>query len=539
MGRKVLLYDTTLRDGSQGTGIAFSLADKIDIARRLDGFGLDYVEGGWPGSNPKDEEFFDALKTAPLRRARLTAFGSTRRARTRAELDANLKGLVAAGTPAVAIFAKAWDFQVEVVLRTTLEENLAMVRDSVGYLKKAGREVILDAEHFFDGHRVNREYAVAVLAAAAEAGADWLVLCDTNGGALPGAVAEAVAGIVARFGVPVGIHAHNDGELAVANSLAAVGVGASQVQGTVNGYGERIGNANLCSVLPNLVLKEGIECAAGAHLSQLTGLSRAVEAMARVVPNPRLAYVGAAAFAHKGGVHVHAVAADPRAYEHVDPAQIGNERRILVSELSGRHSIIERARSLGFDLEPDSPVASEVVRRIKELEREGFQFEDALGSFALLVHRCSPSYRQPFRPLAYHIDTEKAPTDEGSRSRASAEVAVDGEVLCGEATGGGPVDALEKAVRRALIPAYPHLDRVDLVDFRAYVARVREAPRGNIAVRITASAPGTLPWTTVGSARDLVHAAWIALVDSLELAVLRGAGVPEGSGDIPPTKLGR
>jgi 2-isopropylmalate synthase len=297
--------------------------------RRLDGCGFDYIEGGWPGSNPKDEEFFDALRTAPLRRARLTAFGSTRHAGARAELDANLNGLVAAGTPAVAIFAKAWDFQVDVVLRTTLEENLAMVRDSVGYLKKAGREVILDAEHFFDGYRANPEYAIAVLAAAAEAGADWLVLCDTNGGALPDAVAQAVIDVVARFGVPVGIHAHNDGELAVANSLAAVAAGARQVQGTVNGYGERIGNANLCSALPNLVLKEGVECAAGEHLAELTGLSRAIEAMAKVVPNPRLPYVGAAAFAHKGGVHVHAVAADPRTYEHVDPPASATSERFL------------------------------------------------------------------------------------------------------------------------------------------------------------------------------------------------------------------
>jgi 2-isopropylmalate synthase len=445
--------------------------------------------------------------------------------RARAEQDANLNGLVAAGTPAVAIFGKAWDFQVEVVLRTTLEQNLEMVRDSIGYLKAAGREVILDAEHFFDGYRAHHDYALSVLAAAVEAGADWLVLCDTNGGALPGAVAQAVAAVVARFGVPVGIHAHNDGELAVANSLAAVAAGALQIQGTVNGYGERIGNANLCSVLPNLVLKEGVECAAGEHLAELTGLSRAIEAMANVVPNPRLPYVGAAAFAHKGGVHVHAVATDPRTYEHVDPVSVGNERKILVSELSGRQSIIERAQSLGLDLDHDSPAASEVVRRIKELEREGFQFEDAEGSFALLVHRCSPLYRQPFEPLVYHIATHKAATDEGSHSLASAEVAVGGEVLRGEATGGGPVDALEKAVRRALIPAYPHLDRVNLVDFRAYIARVREGPRGNITVRITGSAPGSPPWTTVGSARDLLHAAWIALTDNLELAVLKRAGV--------------
>ena len=275
--------------------------------------------------------------------------------RARAEQDANLNGLVAAGTPAVAIFGKAWDFQVEVVLRTTLEQNLEMVQDSIGYLKAAGREVILDAEHFFDGYRAHHDYALSVLAAAVEAGADWLVLCDTNGGALPGAVAQAVAAVVARFGVPVGIHAHYDGELAVANSLAAVAAGALQIQGTVNGYGERIGNANLCSVLPNLVLKEGVECAAGEHLAELTGLSRAIEAMANVVPNPRLPYVGAAAFAHKGGVHVHAVATDPRTYEHVDPVSVGNERKILVSELSGRQSIIERAQSLGLDLDHARP----------------------------------------------------------------------------------------------------------------------------------------------------------------------------------------
>jgi isopropylmalate/homocitrate/citramalate synthase len=474
MSGRVLLYDTTLRDGSQGTGIAFSLADKIDIARRLDRFGFDYVEGGWPGSNPKDEEFFDALKSAPLERARLTAFGSTRRAGTRAELDANLKGLVAAATPAVAIFAKAWDFQVRTALRTTLEENLEMTRDSVGYLKKAGREVVLDAEHFFDGYRADHEYAVAVLAAAAEAGADWLVLCDTNGGTLPDVVAQAVASMVARFEVPIGIHAHNDGELAVANSLAAVGAGARQVQGT-----------------------------------------------------------------HKGGVHVHAVAADARTYEHVDPASVGNERRVLVSELAGRRSIVERARSLGFELEQDSPVAIEVMRRIKELERDGFQFEDALGSFALLVHRCSPSYRPPFQPLAYQIATHKAATDAGSRSCASVEVAVGGEVLRGEAAGGGPVDALEKALRGALIPAYAHLEEVHLVDFRAYVARVREGRRGNIAVRITASAPESPPWTTVGSASDLLHGAWIALTDTLELAVLRDAGPAAAAGDMPRTRRER
>ncbi|MCC6984067.1 MAG: citramalate synthase [Bauldia sp.] len=531
---EITIFDTTLRDGSQGTGISFSLADKIDIARRLDAFGMDYVEGGWPGSNPKDAEFFEAMRSEPLKRARLTAFGSTRHAGKRAEDDENLRLLVAAATPAVAIFAKSWDFHVELVLRTTLEENLAMVRDSVAYLKGEGREVIFDAEHFFDGVKANRDYAFAVLKAAAEAGASWLVLCDTNGGSLPSEVSTLVAKVAADLGVPVGIHAHNDGELAVANSLAAVEAGVRQVQGTINGYGERIGNANLCSVLPNLVLKEGVRCAAGENLADLTALARAVETMANVAPNPRLPYVGAAAFAHKGGVHVHAVAADPRTYEHVDPAAVGNERRILVSELSGRQSIVERARSLGLDLEHDSPAAVAITHRIKELESEGFKFEDAEGSFALLVHRLQPGYRAPFIPLAYHIDTHKSPIDEGSHSLATAEVSVGGEVLRGEALGGGPVDALEKAVRRALIPAYPSLDRVGLIDFRSYIARVREGPRGNIAVRITGTAPGSRPWTTIGSARDLLHASWIALTDNLELALINHAGVSDAIGSLLP-----
>jgi 2-isopropylmalate synthase len=415
---RVAIYDTTLRDGCQGAGISLSLQDKLDIARSLDDLGVDYVEGGWPGSNPKDAQFFAVLREEPLRHARASAFGSTRRAGRRAEDDANLRLLLDAETPTVALVGKAWDFHVHTVLRVPLDENLAMVADSVGHLKAHGREVVFDAEHFFDGYRANPEYALAALRAAADAGADWLVLCDTNGGSLPEQITEAVAAVVAAIDAGVGIHAHNDGELAVANSLAAVRAGARQVQGTINGYGERVGNANLASIIPDLVLKLGRECRAGASLDRLTELSRFVDDVAGVAPNPRLPFVGDAAFAHKGGIHVHAVAADPRTYEHVEPSVVGNERRILVSELSGRSNVAERARQLGLELDPDGATARELATKIKELESEGFQFEDAEASFELLVRRADAGYRPPFEPLAYAVEARKSREEDGSRSVA-------------------------------------------------------------------------------------------------------------------------
>jgi 2-isopropylmalate synthase len=538
MADQVKIYDTTLRDGCQGAGISLSLGDKLAIARRLDEFGIDWVEGGWPGSNPKDAEFFAALREEPLRHARLSAFGSTRHADRRAEDDGNLRLLLEAETPTVAIVGKSWDFQVHAVLRATLEENLAMVSDSVGYLKAQGREVVLDAEHFFDGYRANRDYALAVLGAAADAGVDWLVLCDTNGGSLPERVADAVADVVRSFGTGVGVHTHNDGELAVANSLAAVGAGARHVQGTINGYGERVGNANLCSVIPDLVLKLGYACAAAEHLATLGELSHFVDDAANVTSNPRLPFVGFAAFAHKGGIHVHAVSSDPSTYEHVDPASVGNKRRILVSELSGRSNVVARGRSMGFTIDPDGSAARKVAAKIKELESAGFQFEDAEASFELLVRRADGGYRPPFEPLAYAVDSRKKAEDDGSHSVASAEVAVGGEVLRGEASGGGPVDALEQAVRRALVPAYPHLARIELTDFRAQIARGRDGARGPIRVRITGHAPERAPWTTVGSSADLLHATWLALADSLEYAVLTRAGVVAGHAEVAPRETG-
>jgi 2-isopropylmalate synthase len=525
LGAEVRIYDTTLRDGCQAAGLSLSLADKLKVARLLDDFGVDYVEGGWPASNPKDAQFFEALREEPLRRARASAFGSTRRANTRPEDDMNLRVLLEAGTPTVAIVAKASDAQVRGVLRTTLEENIAMVADSVRYLKAAGREVILDAEHYFDGARGNRDHALAVLDAAAGAGADWLVLCDTNGGSLPDAVGSAVQEAVAAFGPIVGVHTHDDSGLAIANSLAAVQAGAGHVQGTINGYGERVGNANLCTLIPNLVLRLGVTCAAGEQLDRLTALSRAVDDIANVPPNPRQPFVGRVAFAHKGGIHVHAVARDPSNYEHLDPALVGNERRIMVSELSGRATISQLAREFGVTLEPGGDAERVALGKVKQLESQGFQFEDAAASFELLVRRCDAAYEPPFEPLAFAVDSRKAAEDGGTVSVASAEVAVGGEVLRGEATGNGPVDALEKAVRRALTPAYPNLTQVALTDFRSHIARPLAGERGSVTVRITGSVPGAAPWTTIASSGDLLHASWLALMENLEYAVLTRAGV--------------
>ena len=534
MTDRVTIYDTTLRDGSQGTGISLSLHDKLSIARKLDEFGVDYIEGGWPGANPKDSQFFVAVREEGLQHARVSAFGSTRHAGMRTEDDAGLRQLLDAETPTVALVAKAWDYHVDAVLKTTLDENVAMVSDSVAYLKANGREVVVDAEHFFDGYRANRDYALAVLQAAAGAGADWLVLCDTNGGSLPAQITEAVSDAVAAFGSGVGVHAHNDGELAVANSLAAVAAGARQVQGTINGYGERTGNANLSSIVPNLVLKLGVECAAGEHLARLTELSRFVDDVANVEPNVRLPFVGDAAFAHKGGIHVHAIAADPRTYEHLDPSAVGNRRHIVVSEQSGRSNVIARARELGLEVDPASPAAKEVAAKLKELEDQGFQFEDAEASFELLLRRAAADYRAPFEALAYAVDSRKGRDDDGSSSTASAEVGVGDEVLRGEATGLGPVNAIEQAFRRALVPAYPHLARVSLTDFRATIARNREGTRGQIRVRLTGTAPGAEHWTTVGSSSDLLHSSWLALTDCLEYAILTRAGIAPGHPELLP-----
>jgi 2-isopropylmalate synthase len=516
VGDVVRIYDTTLRDGCQGSGISLSLRDKLDIARRLDDLQVDWVECGWPGSNPKDEQLFRALREEPLRYARAGAFGSTRRAGIGASEDANLRALVEAGTPTVAIVAKAWDFHVDAVLRTTLGENLAMVRDSVAFLKAHGLEVVFDAEHFFDGYAANADYARRVLDSAREAGADWLVLCDTNGGSLPGHVAATTAAIVGDAGDRVGVHAHNDGEVAVANTLAAVDAGARHVQGTINGYGERTGNANLSSIVPNLVLKTGFECR--ARVDGLTALSRFVDDVANVAPNPRAAYVGARAFAHKGGLHAHAISVDPRTYEHVDPAVVGNARRTIVSELAGRTSVTLRARELGIELDDDR-VAAGVATKLKEMESRGFSYEDADASFELLVRRADRHYHRPLNPVGYAVESRKDADDLASTSSASVEVLVDDEVFRAAAVGAGPVEAMERALRRALAPVHPELDDMILTNFRAEIVGGRAKARAPIRVQITGSWGDGRSWTTVGSSTNILHAAWIALGDSLEYAL--------------------
>jgi 2-isopropylmalate synthase len=517
---RVAIYDTTLRDGTQAEGISLSLADKLAIAHRLDELGFDYVEGGWPGSNPKDEAFFAAMAEQPLAQARLVAFGSTRRRDTKAEDDPQLRLLVDARTPVVALVAKSSDFHVRVVLKTSLEENLAMIGDSVRFLKEEGREVVLDAEHFFDGYRASPDYALDALRAAADAGADWLVLCDTNGGSLPGFVGEAVARVRDELGVVVGIHTHNDGELAVANSLAGIEAGATQVQGTINGYGERTGNANLCSIVPNLALKLGREV--GVDVGRLTELSRFVDEVAHVPPNKRLPYVGEDAFAHKGGVHVHAVAADPATYEHVEPASVGNERHVLISELSGRNNVLERAKALGLEL--DGEVATMVVARVKELENEGFRFEDAEASFELLAHRARLGYQAPFEPLYYNLRTREDAS--GSHATATVGLRSQGRLVEASAEGGGPVNALENALRAALADAYPPLSGFALTGFRAEVLEGRAGGRGPVRVWTRGTAVGCGSWATVGSSTGLLDAAWLALVDAAEYAIARACPVP-------------
>ncbi len=512
----VFLYDTTLRDGTQRKGLSLSLEDKLRIARLLDTFGVTWIEGGWPGSNPKDAEFFRRIRAQPLQHARVTAFGSTRRACVRAEDDTNLKALLDAATPSVALVGKTWPLHVTHVLETTLEENLAMISDSVAWMKKNGREVIFDAEHFFDGFRADAAYATEVVRAAAGAGADWVALCDTNGGSLPGWIREVVTTIRAAVPVKLGIHTHNDGELAVANALTAVEVGATQVQGTVNGYGERCGNANLISIVPALQLKMQRRVVADDRLTRLTELSRSVSEIANLMPDPHAAYVGMSAFAHKGGIHVAAVEKIPASYEHVKPESIGNARQIVISELSGRGNVRVRAQELGLQVKG---VEASVLAKVKEMEARGFQFEAAEGSFELIVRRSEPGYRPPFEILDVVVLSEQRRTPE-MIAEAMVKVRVGGEVQHTVAEGTGPVHALDLALRKALVPAFPSLADVRLADYKVRILDPAEATQASTRVLLEA-AHGEERWGTVGCSKNIIEASCQALADSLELFLLR------------------
>jgi 2-isopropylmalate synthase len=534
---QIQLYDTTLRDGTQREGLSLSAEDKVKIARELDVLGVHYIEGGWPGSNPKDAEFFQRIQEVELHQARVAAFGSTRRANSQCEEDANIRALVEANTPVVTLVGKSSTLHVEKVLETTLDENLRMIADSVAYFKRLGKEVIYDAEHFFDGYRLNSEYALATIAAAAQAGADCVVLCDTNGGSLPDFVKETVEVVRkhleprtknrepsptpgSRFSVlgspTLGIHTHNDGALAVANAMAAVQAGCVQVQGTINGYGERCGNMDLIPLIANLQLKLGYACVAPEQLRRLSDVSHVVAAVANLNPDTHAPYVGRSAFAHKGGIHVAAIAKVAESYQHIEPELVGNQMRVVVSELSGRGNVRMRAESLGLDLNGNERT---VLQRIKELENGGFQFEAAEGSFEMLVRRASPGYEPPFELLDFTVIVEKR-GDNDVMSQATVKLRVGDEVMHTAAEGDGPVNALDRAIRKALLPHYPDLAEVHLVDYKVRIVDEHLGTAAKPRVLIE-SARGEERWSTVGCSENIIEASWQALWDSLELPLLR------------------
>ncbi len=518
--RPIEILDTTLRDGAQAEGISFSLEDKLRIARRLDALGIRYIEGGWPGSNPKDAGFFARAKTLSLRQATIVAFGSTRRAGISAVKDANLAAILAAETEVVTLFGKSWPLHVEDILGATLAENLAMIADSIRYLRAAGRRVIYDAEHFFDGYEADPDYALETARTALQAGAEAVVLCDTNGGSLPNRLAEVVRRV--RQALPdavLGIHAHNDSGLAVANTLAAVEAGATHIQGTVNGYGERCGNADLCSIIPNLQLKMERPVLPPERLAELGETAGMVSAVANRRLDPHAPFVGRSAFAHKGGIHVSAVLKAPGSYQHIDPALVGNERRVLVSELSGKGNILHKAAELCPELETATERAREVLNEVKELEARGYQFEGAEGSFELLLRRAQPDYEPPFELLDFMVMVERRQGND-ILAEATVKARVGSEVMHTAAVGNGPVNALDKALRKAILPFYPELDRVQLVDYKVRIIDEQAATAAQTRVLIEAS-DGERSWNTVGSSTNIIEASSFALVDSLELPLAR------------------
>jgi 2-isopropylmalate synthase len=517
--KKIAIYDSTLRDGAQAQGISYSVEDKLKIVEHLDALGVRYIEAGNPGSNPKDLAFFERVRGMKLKHARLIAFGATRKAGIRAEDDANVRSLLAAGTDAVAIFGKSWDYQVTGILRTKLDENLRMIGDTLRYLKRQGKEVIYDAEHFFDGFKANPDYALATLQAAADAGADCLCLCDTNGGTFPEDVFAITQKVVARFRMPIGIHCHNDCEMAVANSVMAVRAGATQVQGTINGIGERCGNANLCAIIPNLQLKLGFECIPPRNMVTLASLARAVSDIANMPLNEKAAYVGADAFAHKGGMHVDAVVKNPISYEHIDPELVGNSRRTLMSEVAGRSTLLMRIRAVDPSIGKDSPETKKIVERLKQLEHEGYHFEAAEQSFELVVRKMLGRYR-PFFELVELKVMVNEPAVDNVNSTAVIKIRVGSETEITAAEGDGPVNALDRAVRKALERFYPSIAEIRLIDYKVRVLDSDRASAAKVRVLIE-STDHRENWTTIGVSTDIIDASWQALVDSIEYKLVK------------------
>ena len=514
----VKLFDTTLRDGAQTEGISFSLEDKLKIARLLDELGVHYIEGGWPGSNPKDIEFFKVIKGIKLKNAKIVAFSSTRRPNIRVEDDQNIRTLLAAETPAVSIFGKCWDFHVTDALKTTLEENLAMIKDTVSYCKKAGREVIFDGEHFFDGYKANKAYALKCLKAAQEAGADVLCLCDTNGGSLAFQVQKIITEVKKKVKKPLGIHAHNDSECAVSVSGMAVYCGCTHVQGTINGYGERCGNANLCSIIPILKLKLGIDCISDKQLKTLTEVSRHVAEIANLPPSAHQPFVGRSAFSHKGGIHVSAVVKHPGTYEHIKPELVGNERRVTVSELSGVSNLLVKAKEYGVDLKKDAPEVKELINILKSMEHAGYSFEEGEASFEILVKRMIGKIRPFFELESFLIQTNKK-GESNAIVTAHVNLKVKGQEYDATGVGDGPVNALDNALRKVLENIYPALKSVKLTDYKVRVLNSEAGTAARVRV-IIESADEIKSWGTVGVSTNVIEASWLALVDALEYKLL-------------------
>ncbi len=514
----VTIYDTTLRDGTQGTGISFSTVDKLRVAEKLDDFGVNYIEGGWPGSNPKDAAFFDEAAKRTWKTAKITAFGMTRRGKMKVEEDKQVQMLLDAKTPVVTIVGKTWPLHVTEVFQVSLEENLAMISDTVAHLKSHGREVLYDAEHFFDSFREDPDYSLKTVKAAQDAGADLIVLCETNGGALPEWVEEVTRKVIAHLGQPVGIHTHNDGGVGVANALAAVRAGAVQVQGTINGYGERVGNCNLITAMPALQLKMGIEL--GLDLKRLRELSHYVAEMANVPVDIRAPYVGMAAFTHKGGLHVHAVQKLTRTYEHIDPALVGNERIISISDLSGQSNVLVRAEALGFNLEKGSPDVQRILSEVKRLESEGYEFEAAEASFEMLIRKMLGQYKPFFEVIEWHTTHRRVARAAMNSCEATVKLNIHGENCYEVEDGDGPVNALDRALRKALSRFYPEIESMALEDYKVRIIDGASGTAAKTRVLILSS-DGERSWGTVGVSTNIIDASWEALVDGIEYHLFR------------------
>jgi 2-isopropylmalate synthase len=554
----IWLYDTTLRDGTQREGLSVSIEDKLRIAYRLDQLGVPFIEGGWPGANPKDVQFFWQLQENPLKQSEIVAFCSTRRPHTTAADEPMLQAILTAGSRWVTIFGKSWDLHVTSGLKTTLEENLAMIRDTIEFFRSQGRRVIYDAEHWFDGYKHNQDYALQTLKAAMTAGAEWLVLCDTNGGTLPHEVSQVVQDVVkatedwgletrkkdnSSLPIPndgscyksgnspipppppcpmpqIGIHTHNDSDMAVANALAAVMAGATMVQGTINGYGERCGNANLCSLIPNLQLKLGYSCIAEHQLHQLTEASRFVSEVVNLAPDEHAPFVGRSAFAHKGGIHVSAVERNPLTYEHIQPEQVGNRRRIVISEQSGISNVLAKTRTLGIELNKQSPEARQILQRLKELESEGYQFEAAEASFALLVYEALGDRQKFFEIKGFQVHCDLVEGKETSNALATVKLAVNGEDKLEAAEGNGPVAALDAALRKALMNFYPQIANFELTDYKVRILNGHRGTASKTRVLVE-SGNGSQRWTTIGVSTNILAASYQAVVEGLEYGLLQ------------------